>query len=141
MLETAPSHVESASPSCSTRLDGRDTLQVTAPSRIEYPAPAGGGRLSGAYGLKMDEEFFAGREEKPAAEFQAVLHEGAAERVLLDRVLQPGTVSGDRGLQQLDIALPPAAPGATVVLTTIPKTPNLSGGSLTCWTALRVQPH
>lgn len=139
MFQTIPLRVEAASPVSSVRLDGREALLACAPSHIELPIPPTGGRLTGAYGLKTEET--PGAEAKmPEAEFQIVLSGSGAQRVLFDRVLKPGNAQADCGLQPLDLALPAVAPGFTLQLNTLSKTPKETGANLTCWTALAIKP-
>jgi hypothetical protein len=136
MFDTAPARVDSPWQPAAVWQDGRVMLQVGVPGQIEYPAPAGGGRLTGAFALRAPDQDSAGR---PIAEFQVALREGSARRILFDRVLNPLDAASDRGVQPLDVNIPPAAPGATLLLNTISKAPDGSGGILPCWTALRLQ--
>lgn len=71
------------------------------------------------------------------AEFQVVLREGAAQSILYDRVLRPGEVQCDEGLQSLDIPLPAAAPGSTLILNAVSKTPMENGETRACRTDVR----
>ena len=141
MFEAVPSRVEAASPPSSVGVDGRNALEVRAPSQIELSIPPGGRRLLGWFGLKTDAPSADGgkNDKRPAAEFQIIVREGAARRVLFDRVLKPREVPGDQGLQPFDVALPAVPPGSTLVLNAISKTSTESGGDSTCWTGVRIQ--
>jgi hypothetical protein len=141
MFDSAPARVDSTSPPVAVWQDGRVMLQVGAPSRIEFPVPAGGGRLTGAFALRtadLDSEQKS-NVARPVVEFQVALREGSAQRILFDRVLDPLEAPSDGGVQPLDVNIPPAAPGATVLLNTISKSPGGSGWALACWTSLRLR--
>jgi len=141
MFDAIPSRIEASAPAHSVGLDGREALEARAPSRIEFPIPAGVHRLVGGFGLKTDAPTAEAGDsgKRPSAEFQVLLREGAAERVLFDRQLKPHDAPGDEGLQPLDVALPTAAPGSTLVLNAVAKSSKEEGGDLTCWTGIRIQ--
>jgi hypothetical protein len=140
MFEVKPSRVEGASVPASVRMDGREVLEVRAPGEIELAVPAGARRLQGGFGLKAESSGYGApiSGEGAMAEFEVVLKEGTSERVLMERELDPRRVEGDRGLQVLDVPLPPVAAGATLILRTVSKTSKEGGGDATCWTGLRV---
>jgi hypothetical protein len=141
MFDTTPARIDSPWQPAAVWQDGRVMLQVGAPSQIEFPVPASGGRLTGAFALRALDLDSAPKSNaaRPASEFQVALREGAAQRILFDRVLDPLDAPSDRGVQPLDVPIPPAAPGATLLLNTISKAPDGSGAILPCWTALHLE--
>lgn len=141
MFDVIPSRVEASAPPHSVGLGGREMLEVRAPSRIEFPIPPGVHRVLGGFGLKTDAPTAdaVNTDKRPSADFQVLLREGTAERILFDRQLNPHEVPGDQGLQPLEVALPASAPGSTLVLNAISKSSKENGGDLTCWTGIRIQ--
>lgn len=120
MFETQPAEVATHYPTIRTEVEGRAVLVVHAPSEVRYELRPGHYELRGSYGLLPA----AYDTHKPdglvtdGAGIAIVLHEyGGSEKVLLHRFLNPVSVSGDRGVQELDLDIKIKS-GASLMLRT-----------------------
>lgn len=96
-------------------LEGRQFLLVHPVGEVRLDIPAGMSSASGLFVIKP--EAYAGTE---GVEFVvAYAAPGAAEIPLARRMLMPGSMLSDRGVQQFHVDLP-AGPGGQLVLRTLP---------------------
>jgi hypothetical protein len=93
-------------------------LLLHAKGEIVFDIPQGSTRFSGGYGIRR--EAYTGDGHTKGVEFdvEAVWPTGRRE-LLLKRFLDPAARAGDRGTQQLDVALPQAS-AAQLILRTEP---------------------
>ncbi|HEX6811583.1 MAG TPA: hypothetical protein VF384_08175 [Planctomycetota bacterium] len=114
MFATAPFHVSTGTRAQVMVVEGRQVLFAHAPSELRFRLPAGRHAVSGRFGMLPDAT--KGDNQSDGVAF-CIVRESGAERIRVhERLLQPGTVAGDRGMQHFRIEVESAADSVLVFL-------------------------
>lgn len=92
--------------------DGRLVFYAHAPSTLTYDLQPGSRRIRGKFGLRA--QAYAPGNEHPSdgAEFQVnLLRPDGSRDILFNRLIRPGQIPAERGLQPLNVELPEGATG------------------------------
>lgn len=128
MFQPRPRRIDSPERSAPRRVPGGNALVLRADSRIEIVAPENARVVRARFGVLPNAWKGAGPGEPHCDGLGFVVElatNGAEPRVLFERVLRPHEVPEDRGMQELEVALPEAPAGAERVL--LLRTRNVSG--------------
>lgn len=117
MFDRAPVAMESPSPTSQRFVDREWVLATPAGGRIHLPLQMEEKRLSARFEIPAR---LANRPWSRGARVRIELVEpGGAARVLFDRELDPAVRESDRGVQSLELELPPHAAGEIVLVTDV----------------------
>jgi hypothetical protein len=97
MFKQPPVMAESYTPVSSGEIDGRAVILMHAPSRMEFNIPAGATEVLGSFGFLPGAYKNGG--DTNGAEFRVLWTNGADEKVIFKRLLDPVKVPSDQGLQ------------------------------------------
>ncbi len=121
------------------RREGDSTVYaVHVPSSMAFPLPEHARRLTGAFGIRPGAFANQGAGTDGAGFHIRLVAPDGARSPLLDRLLRPAEVEGDRPLQRFSIDLPPAPPGSRLEFTTDPGPADNSAYDWTIWTDLAI---
>jgi hypothetical protein len=136
MFKQPPVMSESYTPTSTGEIDGRTVILMHAPSRMEFAIPAGATEIVGTFGF-MPGAYKNGGETN-GAEFRVVWTDGAAEKVIYKRMLDPVKEPADQGLQDFRADLAGIS-GGRLRLVIAPGPYDNNAWDWTVWTGIAIR--